>query len=116
MSWVKVICILCPRGCHLRVNPETYFVTGNQCPDGPEYAKKELQRPVRTVTATVTVNGGRFSRLPVKTEYPVNKDLIPDIMAALKNVVVSPPLNVGDVVVADIAGSGVNIVATRKLK
>lgn len=115
MELVQVTCTLCPRGCQLRVHPETYFVTGNQCPNGVDYGREELQRPLRTVTGTVGVESGRLRRLPVKTAEPVPKEQIPAVMEAIREIVVRPPIAVGEVIMANVAGTGINLVATRKL-
>ena len=50
----EIICICCPRGCHLQVDPENdYNVTGNACPNGAAYGKEELTHPTRILTSTV---------------------------------------------------------------
>ena len=68
----ELICITCPKGCHLRVDEEKGFaVTGNSCPRGAEYGRNELQHPVRTVTSTVRIQGADLPRLPVKTDRPL---------------------------------------------
>ena len=72
MELVQVICTLCPRGCQLRVHPETYFVTGNQCPNGVDYGREELQRPLHGHWHC-WCESGELRRLPVKTEEPVPK-------------------------------------------
>ena len=71
----ELICITCPKGCHLRVDEEKGFaVTGNSCPRGAEYGRNELQHPVRTVTSTVRIQGADLPRLPVKTDRPLAKE------------------------------------------
>ena len=75
----ELICITCPKGCHLRVDEEKGFaVTGNSCPRGAEYGRNELQHPVRTVTSTVRIQGADLPRLPVKTDRPLAKEKIFD--------------------------------------
>ena len=59
----ELICIVCPKGCHLKVDEEKDFaVTGNGCPRGAEYGKKELTNPTRVITSTVCVEGGAIRR------------------------------------------------------
>ena len=42
----ELICIVCPKGCHLKVDEEKDFaVTGNGCPRGAEYGKKGAHEP-----------------------------------------------------------------------
>ena len=46
-----LICIMCPKGCHLKVDEEHgYTVTGNRCPRGAEYGHNELKNPTRVIT------------------------------------------------------------------
>ncbi len=68
----ELICITCPKGCHLKVDEETFAVTGNSCPRGAVYGANELRNPVRVVTSTVVVDGPA-RRLPVKTDRPIPK-------------------------------------------
>ena len=71
----EIICICCPRGCHLQVDPENdYNVTGNACPNGAAYGKEELTHPTRILTSTVRAEGGRYPRCPVKTAQAVPKE------------------------------------------
>ena len=80
-----VICTICPRGCHLQVDEANdYAVTGNGCTRGIGYGQSELQHPVRTLTSTVRIEGAAISRLSVKTDRPIGKDLIPDCMECVK--------------------------------
>ena len=112
----EVICICCPKGCHLSVDEENgYAVTGNACPNGAKYGKEELTHPTRIITSTVRAEGGLYPRCCVKTVAPVPKGMMFEIMDALNGVVMHAPVHVGDVVVADICGTGVDVVATREL-
>ena len=73
----ELICIVCPKGCRLRVDEnDGYKVTGNTCPRGEEYGKMELTNPTRTITSTVAVRGAAHPRCPVKTTKPIPKGLI----------------------------------------
>ena len=112
----ELICIVCPKGCHLKVDEEhDYFVTGNGCPRGAEYGKIELTHPTRVVCSTVRCSGGAHPRCPVKTDAPIPKGLIFDAMKTLDRVELHAPVQIGDVVVADVCGTGVNFVATRSM-
>ena len=52
----NLICITCPKGCHLTVDEENdYKVTGNACPRGAEYGRNEMLHPVRVITSTVKI-------------------------------------------------------------
>ncbi len=114
----EIICIVCPKGCHLDVieTDSGMRVTGNQCARGAEYGPKELKNPTRVLTSTVRVEDAMYPRLPVKTDRDIPKPMIFDIMAALENLVVAAPVVRGQVLLRDVCGSGANIVATRDLR
>ena len=107
----ELTCIVCPRGCRLKIDDDMN-VTGNTCPRGDAYARKELTSPTRIVTSSVKVEGGKV--VSVKTASDIPKDRIFDIVRELKNVTAVPPVKIGDVIKHDIAGTGVDIVATSE--
>ena len=112
----NLICIVCPKGCHLKVDEENgCSVTGNSCPRGAEYGRVELTRPTRVVTSTVRCTGGLYPRCPVKTDRPIPKELVFQVMEALEGVVLAAPVQTGQVVIQNICGSGANAVATRDM-
>ena len=117
MSKMKeVICTCCPKGCHLQVDEANdYKVTGNACPNGIAYGKEELTHPTRIVTSTVRVAGGRLAMVSVKTASDIPKGKIFDCVKALKDVEVKAPVKIGDVIVENVAGTGVNIIATKNV-
>ena len=75
----NLICIICPRGCHLQVD-DNNNVTGNSCNRGKVYAIQELTSPTRIVTSTAKVLGGNLKRVSVKTNKPIPKDKIFEVM------------------------------------
>ncbi len=112
----ELICITCPKGCHLKVDEENgYAVTGNSCPRGEAYGKAELIHPTRVVTSTVRCTGGSRPRCPVKTNGPVPKDKMFDVVAALDGVDLAAPIHIGQVVIPNVCGTGVDIVATKNI-
>ena len=112
----ELICIVCPKGCHLKVDEnDNYSVTGNGCERGVEYGQKELTAPTRVITSTVKVRGALYSRCPVKTAAPIPKGLITEAMKLLNDVELQAPVRVGDIVVADICGTGIPFIAARNL-
>ena len=118
MNTVNLICIGCPLGCPLTVEMEgneVKSVTGNTCPRGDAYAKKELTNPTRIVTSTVRVAGGKLAMVSVKTESDIPKGKIFDCVKALKDVEVTAPVKIGDVIVENVAGTGVNVIATKNV-
>jgi len=112
----ELICIGCPMGCPVMVEMdgrEIVSVSGNTCPRGDAYARKEVTNPTRIVTSTVKVEGGLVEMISVKTKEDIPKDKIFDCMRALKGITVKAPVHIGDVILADAAGTGVDVVATR---
>lgn len=104
-----LICIICPRGCSLtaEVNGQTVTVTGNTCPKGEEYAVNECLHPMRTVTAAVRVSNRENTMVSVKTEGPVPKGKMLEVMAMLHETSVEAPVSIGDVVLSDVFGTRV---------
>lgn len=119
MATRDFICIGCPLGCNITVEhdeSQIKSIVGNTCPRGAEYVTKELTDPRRIVTSLVRVEGGELSVVSVKTKGDIPKDKIFDCIHALKDVVVSAPVHMGDVVVADICGTGVSVIATKTVE
>lgn len=115
----ELVCIRCPIGCMMTVthNPDgSLQVTGNSCKRGEEYAKKELTDPTRIVTSTVRIKGRSNQVLPVKTKEDIPKGKIRACMEDLKQIEVVAPISIGDVILANVAGTGVEIVATKHIK
>lgn len=118
MNKRELICIGCPMGCNLEVeieNNNVKKVSGNSCRIGEEYAIKECSNPTRIVTTSVGIIGGIFDTLSVKTEKDIPKDKIEECIRELKDIVVKAPVKIGDIIVSNIANTGVNIIATRKI-
>ena len=116
METRELICINCPLGCSLTVtmdNGAVKKVEGNTCKKGEAYGKKEVTNPTRIVTSTVMVEGGKVGRVSVKTKDSIPKGKIFQCVKALKGVTVKAPVHIGDVIVANVADTGVDIVATR---
>ena len=111
----NLTCIICPRGCALtaEICGEAVTVTGHTCPKGEEYAINECLHPVRTVTATVRVSNHKDTMVSVKTETPVAKDRMMEVMTALRKTAVAAPLSIGDVVLEDVCGS--RIIVTKDI-
>ena len=118
MEHKELICINCPLGCMLSVDIDEngeMTVTGNNCPRGDAYARKELTNPTRIVTSIVNVTEGELPVVSVKTRSDITKDKIDDIIEALKSVTVEAPVTIGEVILADAAGTGVDVIATKNV-
>ena len=116
MKKVNLICIGCPLGCPLEVEmagAAVLTVTGQTCKNGEKYARKELTAPTRIVTSTVRVSGGTLATVSVKTASDIPKGKIFDCIQALKTIEVPAPVAIGDVILENVCGTGVSIVATK---
>ena len=119
MKQVHLICIGCPLGCPLTAeleDGEVRSVTGNTCKNGEKYARRELTNPTRIVTTTVRVSGGELAMVSVKTASDIPKGKIFDCIRALKDVEVPAPILIGQVILPDAVGTGVDVVATRNVR
>ena len=109
-----MICIVCPKGCHLVMDKENNSrVTGFDCPRGEAYGKKELTNPTRVLTSVVRTKNARHPTCPVKTSDAIPKAKIKEVMELLKPVRLQPPVAIGDVVVKNICGTGIDWIATK---
>ena len=118
MNEREMVCISCPLGCRLTVrwDGEAVRVEGNQCAKGEQYAREEILAPKRVVTATVRIRAGRTVRLPVKTSAPLPKEEIPGLLDRIYTWELEPPILLGQKLIEDIAGTGVDLVATRSVR
>ena len=114
---VPLTCIRCPKGCQVTVALEggrVTAVTGNGCPRGDAYARKEVTDPTRVVTTVGPLSGSGVARMvSVKTAGDVPKAKVLDVVRALSGVRLAAPVHIGDVVLADVCGTGVDVVATK---
>lgn len=112
----ELICIGCPMGCPITVTMDkgsVADVTGNTCPKGKAYAEKEVTAPTRTVTSTVRVEGGDRPFISVKTKEDIPKGKIFACMKEINGILAKAPVKIGDVLLENVAGTGVPVVATK---
>jgi len=111
-------CIVCPNSCRITVTNESdgLVITGNGCKRGMEFARNEHTSPARMLTSTVRLTGAKLSRLPVISAGEIPKSKLFECQKALFAAAARAPVRCGDVVVKDICGTGVNIVASRSVK
>jgi len=113
-----IICVTCPMGCTLRVvvaEGEVLKVTGQGCKKGVTFAQEEVLAPHRMLTTTVAVRNASLPLVPVRSRSPLPKALLLPAVAALRNIVLDAPVKQGQVVMADILGSGIDIIASRDM-
>lgn len=114
----ELICIGCPLGCMVSVEMdggEINSITGYTCKKGEDYARKEMTNPTRIVTSTVRAAGGHLDMVSVKTKSDIPKGMMADCVRALKDICVNAPVHIGDVIVSDVAGTKVDMVATKEI-
>ena len=115
----NLTCIGCPMGCPLTVKlegTEVISVEGNTCKRGAVYGKKEVTNPTRIVTTTVRVSGGTEPVVSVKTKEDIPKDKIFDCIRAMKEIIVAAPVHIGDIILTDVAHTGVDMIATKNVE
>ena len=110
----ELTCIVCPRGCRLKVD-DNMNVTGNSCPRGEKYAINELTNPTRTITSSIRVSNRPYTLVSVKTDKPVPKDKMFDVMKEIDKLSIEAPTRIGQVVLANVLGTDSNIVITKDI-
>ena len=120
MAVIELTCISCPLGCPLRVetdeNGQVVSVTGNTCKRGEIYGRKEVTAPERVITSTVKVEGGTAPLVPVRTKTEIPKGKIWECMAAIRKATVKAPVKLGDVVIPNVAETGVDVVTAKTVE
>ena len=122
MKHKELTCIGCPLGCRLDVRLDdtgaVTMVTGNTCPNGEKYARKEVTSPTRIVTSSVRVYGSKMGErmVPLKTAADIPKSKVMDVIRDLAGVSVPCPVEIGDVILHDVAGTGVDVIATKHVE
>ncbi len=114
----EIICISCPMGCRLTVDDTDKTdikVSGNTCRRGEEYAVNEVTAPKRMVTGSVKVMGGQIAMASVKTAQAIPKQLIFECLKQINAITVTAPVCIGDVIIRNVCGCGVDVVATRNV-
>lgn len=112
----ELVCIACPLACRLTVSRSDegdISVTGNRCPRGELYGREEVLAPRRIVTAVVPTTSPGFPCASVKTDGPVPRALVTELLRDLYARTVELPLRRGQALIEDF--HGVRVVFTRTL-
>ncbi len=115
----EIICIVCPIGCRIHVAVDEGRVTeliGNACQRGTEYASREAVAPQRVLTTSIRIDGGTLPLVSVRSNRPVPRDRMLDVVAAIRSMVVSAPVAAGSIVAHNVLGLEVDLVATRTVE
>ena len=118
MDKKNYVCIACPNSCKLTVweDAEGIHVEGAVCPRGVKHGENEYTCPKRMLTTTVMINNGSHPRIAVVSSDEIPKSQLEDCLAQLYALEVEAPVTRGQVLIADICGTGVDIVASRSMK
>lgn len=114
----QLTCIECPMSCALTVDIENCLlvkVEGNKCPKGLEYARTEVENPLRILTGTVLAAGLPLKMVPVRTDKPIPKAKILEAASQMKKIRINKSVSIGEIIVQNFLGLGVNLIATRQV-
>ena len=113
----NIICITCPVGCRLKVSGsiEDLKVTGQRCNKGLEYAKDEITNPMRMICTTARISGGLHRVIPVKTDRAISEKYKLEVVKEVNKIDLKSPVKMGDIIIPNLFGTGVNIVAERDM-
>ena len=113
----NLVCIVCPMGCRLEITgtADDLKVSGNVCQKGTAYARDEITNPVRMVCTTAKIKGGIHNVIPVKTDKAIPDKYKLEVVKAVNSIVLTSPVKMGDIIISDLFGTGVNIVAERDM-
>ena len=114
----EIICVVCPNSCRLTVwkdSEENVHIIGNQCARGITYGESEYLHPVRTVITTMRIEGAPYPVIPVRSEEPIPKSLIFQAIKLINQRVCHAPVKMGDVLLKNILGTEIHIIASRSM-
>ncbi len=113
----EITCIVCPNGCDITVqlgeDGTLLSMEGQLCPRGEGYVRQELTDPRRNIATSVLVTGGVLPIVSVRLTDMIPKARIFDVMAAINEKTLEAPVSMGDVVIADVLGLGVDVIVTK---
>ena len=118
METKEFICTVCPNSCSLivQLGPDggVEQVAGNRCPRGAAFARQDAVCPVRVLTSTVLIRSedGSEALLPVRSSGPFALSQHARIMELLRHMTVRAPVRMGDVVLPNLLGTGVDLIAS----
>ncbi|MBN2065985.1 MAG: DUF1667 domain-containing protein [Candidatus Thermoplasmatota archaeon] len=116
MDEKEITCIVCPIGCKILVRRNgtlCELVEGNKCKRGAEYARSEALDPRRMLTSSISVIGGKWPLVSVKTTKPIPKDNIFTVLDVIQKAKVKAPVQCGQILLKNVADTGVDVIATK---
>jgi CxxC motif-containing protein len=114
---LEIICVACPHGCRLEATRKDgeILISNAGCKRGKEYAINEIQDPRRMVATTVRVAHAIHPLLPVYTAAPFPKGRVTELLREIRKVEINAPVRMGQVVLENALGTGIDVVASRDL-
>ncbi len=114
----EIRCIICPTGCIIQVKKDdkgelTY--EGYTCKRGLEYAEQEYLAPKRVLTTTIRVENGFLPLIPVRSNVPILKNRLRDVLNDIATTIVNAPIKMGDILIENVVGLDASIIASRDL-
>ncbi|MDI6892936.1 MAG: DUF1667 domain-containing protein [Actinomycetota bacterium] len=114
------VCIVCPVGCPVTVDMaggEIGAISGLLCKKGEDFVRQEAISPVRLLFTTIPIDGAKdIDVLPVRSGGPLPKHMLSEAMDEMAKIKVRAPVKIGDIIVRDFMGHGVNIISSRTVK
>ena len=120
----ELTCVRCPNGCTIMVELDEngkilvdaegkLAITGSVCKLGDEWTKQEVENPMRTIASSIPVKDGDLLMVSVRTSRPIPLGKIFEVMKEVRQKTLTAPVTIGDVIIANPAGTDTDIIATR---
>ena len=123
VSGGEFTCVVCPSGCFIEAEftehhpPKLKSFSGARCEKGETWIKQEIENPMRTFATSLSVRGGDFESVSLRTSRAIPREKIFEVMAAIRVLgTLDAPLDIGQVVLKSPAGMDTEIIATRKVQ
>jgi CxxC motif-containing protein len=112
----RLTCVLCPVGCEIEIGrggDGELRIEGNQCDKGVPFAQEEILRPKRNLATSLPVRGTAARMVSVRLSGAVPREMLFSILAEIARLRPEAPIRRGQVLIADVLGTGVDVIATR---
>jgi CxxC motif-containing protein len=113
------VCIVCPNGCEITAEIEdgkVLLVENAKCKRGEEYVHGEITNPMRTIASLIKIRSGELPLVSVRTNKPIPKARIPDVIAEIKKVELTAPVQIGDIVLLNVCGCNSDVIITKNVR
>ncbi len=114
----EIRCIICPTGCIIQVKKDEkgeLIYEGHTCKRGLEYAQQEYIAPKRVLTTTMRVENGFLPLIPVRSNIPILKNKLNEVLNEIATTIIKAPIKMGDILIENVVSLEANIIATRDL-